>query len=191
MSTSGRPFRWLLLLSLALNVALVATLIIAAVERHRPDHGGHGGRFSLPSPRMLLSALPEDRRALINELYAEHRQHVRTAMRERRQARREVRQLMLASEFDRERIDQAFAELRARDEKAAEAVQSMLIEVLSELTPEERVKVAELVPQRRHRHQREREREAERSSAPAEAESPDASPAAAIEAGTDPEPSEQ
>ena len=115
----------------------------------------------------------------------------RSPGRERRQARREVRQLMLASEFDRERIDQAFAELRARDEKAAEAVQSMLIEVLSELTPEERVKVAELVPQRRHRHQREREREPERSSAPAEAESPDASPAAAIEAGTDPEPSEQ
>ena len=133
--------------------------------------------MNLPSPRLLMAALSEDRQDLLQELYDEHRQGVRAAMRERRQARREVRKLMLASEFEPERIDQAFAVLRDSDEKAAAAVQSMLMELLSQLTPEERAKVAELVPQhRRHRHRPPREGGEDRprrEQAPAEAAAPD------------------
>lgn len=166
-TTPNRRLRWPLLISLGLNVALITVLLFAAADRYAPDHGRHGGRMGLPSPRLLLSALPEERRATLDELYSTHRQGVRAAMRERRQARREVRQLMLAEDFDPGRIELAFADLRAKDELAAQAVQSMLIELLSELTPEERMRIAELVPQR-HRHRHRKAAEARAEAEPAE-----------------------
>lgn len=165
-TTPNRRLRWPLLISLGLNVALITVLLFLAADRFSPDHGRHGGRMGLPNPRLLMSALPEERRATLDALYNEHRQGVRAAMRERRQARRQVRELMLAEEFDPDRIALAFAELRDKDERAAQAVQAMLIELLSELTPEERMRIAELVPQRhRHRHRKGTEAPAEAQSA--------------------------
>jgi len=174
--TTARPFRWLLLGSMGLNVALIATMIMLLSGWHQPHHGGGRERADLPSPRLLLAALSEDRQSELKEVYGQHRKTVRAAMRERRRARRAVREQMLAAEFEPERIDQAFAELRLKDEQAAAAVQLALKEMLGQLTAAERAKVVELVPKHRRRHRdknHRHERPETAAEAPVEAESTD------------------
>ena len=147
--------RWLLVASLALNVALLAGLGWAHLDGddHRDGPRMHLARGTMmPSPHLLRGVLSEERQAVVDAVLAEHRQAIRGNVREVFRARTAVHALMTAETIDRAALDRAFADLRARDAEAATAVQAMLTELMSELTPEERRALAEAVHRRHRRH---------------------------------------
>lgn len=148
--------RWLLVASLALNVAVLAGVAWA----HFSDDGPHQRHMRMargtvmPNPAQLRRVLPPERRAVVDAALARHRDHVRTSVADVFEARARVHALLTAETLDRAALDQAFAVLRASDAEAASAVQAMITEVATELTPEERRAMAEAVHRRhpRNRH---------------------------------------
>lgn len=142
--------RWLLVASLALNVGILAGLGWA----HFSDDGPHQRHMRMargtmmPSPRLLRGVLPAERRAVADAVMAAHRAPIQEAVGRVFEARARVHALVTAETLDRPALDRAFADLRARDAEAAIAVQAMLTELVSELTPEERRALGEAV----HRH---------------------------------------
>ena len=148
----GTWLRVLLVASLALNVAFAAGFAWRHFDGHDGRSGGHRPHAMrgtmMPSPRVLRQVLPEERRAVVDAVLEEHRQPIRANVREVYQARTAVHELMTAETIDRAALDQAFADLRARDTEAATAVQAMLTELATELTPAERRALAEAVHRR-------------------------------------------
>jgi len=162
MSHLGRGLRWLLAASLALNVALLAGIAWEQFDRDGPRGGGPGHHLRggmMPSPMRLRHSLPEERRAVVDAVLHEHHARIRESIRGVLDARASVHTLMAAETIDRAALDRAFADLRERDAEAARAVQAMLTELATELTPEERRDLAESM----HRHPRWRDREPARA----------------------------
>lgn len=155
---TGTWLRVLLVVSLALNVAVLAGFAWHHFGGHDPRPTGHLRHVMrgtmMPSPRVLRQVLPEERRVVVDALLEEHRQDIRGSVREVFAARQRVHELMTAETIDRPALEQAFADLRARDAEAATAVQAMLTELATELTPEERRAVAEAVHNRPPRGRR-------------------------------------
>ena len=159
MTTPATPARFgtwlrvLLVVSLALNVAVAAGFAWHHFNGHEGRRDGHRMLVvrgaMMPNPRVLRAVLSEERQAVVDAVLAEHRLAIRSNVREVFQARTAVHDLMTADTIDRAALDRAFADLRARDAEAATAVQAMLTDLVTELTPEERRALAEAV-HRRH-----------------------------------------
>ena len=148
----SRGLRWLLIVSLALNL-LVAGLVVGALARH----GGPGGR---PRPAELslgpfARALePEDRRAVLRSLG--DRPDLRPPGREERAAHfAEVVAALRAEPFDQPRAAAALAEQSERVAAVEQAVQEALLARLAAMTPAERAAFADrLLAELRHGHGR-------------------------------------
>lgn len=153
MNTPGlRPaLRWLLVGSLALNAALLAGIAWQHVD-HGPRrmHRVHVRAGMMPSPQMLRAAVPESRRAVVDQVLQRHHEPIRESVRGVFQARAAIHGLLTAERIDPAALDRAFATLRERDAQAARAVQVMLTDLVSQLTPQERRALAETVQRRHH-----------------------------------------
>lgn len=142
--------RWLLVASLALNVAVLGGVAWAHFSHDGPHqrHVRMARGTIMPNPMQLRRVLPPERRGVVDAALARHREHVRTSVADVFEARARVHALLTAETLDPAALESAFAELRASDAEAASAVQAMITEVAAELTPEERRKLGEAV----HRH---------------------------------------
>ena len=149
--------RWLLVASLALNVGLLSGIAWEHFDRDDPPRHvkmrvTRGGM--MPGPHLLHRTLPPERRAVVDAVHEKHQPRIHATVRRVFEARARVHTLMTAETLDRPALDQAFADLRARDAEAATAVQAMLTELVTELTPEERRAVGEAVHRRHPRMRR-------------------------------------
>lgn len=167
MTGMSRAARLVLLLSLALNVALAVALALAVrggdTER-KPRHGSPlPGMFD---PRALREALPPERQVVLDAALDAHRATLRSRLGELFEARRGVREVMLAETFDRAALDAAFERLRATETAAANEAQAMLADVLAQTTLDERRQLAERM-ERRPGRSRDGERGRERAPASA------------------------
>lgn len=150
-ATLSRAARLLLLLSLALNLAL-GTWWASHALRH--EGGGRGPRAALPQLvdlREFRRALPEPRRAVVDQAFLAHRAAMRERLVALHAARRDVREAMRADAYDRGALDAAFERLRVAESAAAREAQALLADVLDVASVEERRTLAELVPRRRER----------------------------------------
>ncbi len=145
------PMRWLLLASLGLNLALGVAL---GLHLWRTPPGWEPG---IPGPRALRQAVPEASQPLLRSVFDQHRPALRGAMRERRQARREVRSLLAADNFQRDSAASALATLRERDLAASAAAHAVLLDLLVQMESAERQQLVEGMLQRR-RHGADSER---------------------------------
>lgn len=144
--------RWLLVVSLALNLA-----VIAGIAWHHLGDGEHrrarmhAMHAPMPNPMLLRRVLSEERQAVVDATLDAHRPRIRASVRAVIAARREAHALMTAETLDPQALDAAFETLRQRDAEAAAAVQAMLTDLLPKLTPEERQKLGEAMHRPRHR----------------------------------------
>ena len=138
-----RHVRWLLPASLALNLFFVA-LIGGAVLFH---HGGKGGQ---PPPiRYILRAAGPEARPLIDAAMEKREPAFRAAGDAHRAAKAAYKAALTADPFDPNQFSEA-VRLRNQARTAARAeMEAVLLEVLPQLPPEARQKLAE---RRRKRH---------------------------------------
>jgi uncharacterized membrane protein len=130
--------RWtmvLLIASLALNFAIIGVVAgsIWRVRAHQPPVRG-------VTPNLLgyAASLPQARRDLIWNATAEQRQYIRPFRREIRAAREQVMHAIAAEPFDGEKFATAQARLADAYSRARGSVQALDLEIVRQLTPEER-----------------------------------------------------
>lgn len=145
MSDSRFPWRTLLFVSLGLNVLLIgaaggAWLSGARVERE-PSNAAVVER--LPGPRAFLRALPPETRAVMRDELADSWRESRETRQAAVQARRDAFAAVAEEPYDAARVRAAFERLRAADQAAIAVFHDKVIEVLGEVTPEQRREVLE------------------------------------------------
>lgn len=158
MPTASRGLRWLLLASLAAN--LVLAVVLTNVLLHPP----RVWEPIMPSPRALGRALPEQHQPMFEGVLAEHRPHLREALRDRRQTRRQVRELLLADPFPRDQLEARLAELRQGDGSVSAAAHALLLDTFEQLSAADRAQLVEALysHHRRHGESRRERRDGER-----------------------------
>jgi uncharacterized membrane protein len=139
--TAGPAPRWMtvaLFASLALNLIVVGAAA-GFVWRH-------GARLAPADTAQLLppnvlsytSLLPAGRQKELAALTEHERAQVRPLRRQLREAREEVVKVMVAEPFDRQRFQDAQANLLVADQKAREAVYRLYTEIAAGMTADER-----------------------------------------------------
>lgn len=168
MSALPRTLRIVLLLSLALNVAL----LVFVGWHHGPWRDDERGRHAPPLPhlfdvRALRRVVPEEREPVIRPIFDAHRPAMRARLHELGAARGDVRRAIAAEPFDATQLESAFARLREADRATAEEAQRMMAELLAVATPQERKKMSELMARGGSRARAWRERQPRGEAAPA------------------------
>lgn len=175
MATAPPPrFRTALLISIALNVLLLAAIATGLwARRHGPPPGDQA--FRLPHPALVEHVVPPVDRAIVREIYAKHRREFRTRIGAMRRARREVRDALAADPFDGEALAARLATLREREATVATAAHAVLGELAARVSPEGRAALVKLATERERRRSEQRRRERRREAA--EARDPPVPPA--------------
>jgi len=131
------PLRWLLVVSLALNL-LVAGLLVGAVLRH----DGPRRHMELGPGPFAQALSPEDRRAILTEL--RDRPGVGPPNREeRQQAMSEVLAALRSEPFDPGQVEAALASQSDRVASVGRAIQAAMIERIAAMSAEDRAAFAD------------------------------------------------
>lgn len=144
-TTSGRG-RILLIVSLALNVFFVGTVVGAALIGRSLHHGSDEVRHAPPihsfaSPRRILHEVKrQDRKALVKQVRGDM-QALRPLLKDVGAARRTAIEAMRSDTFDTEATLAAFENLVAAEAKAHSASNQTLVRMLATLSDEERKRV--------------------------------------------------
>lgn len=145
---------WLLLASLVLNGLLGGYLIgrLAGPPHWRMPHPPMAGE---PSSPFTLGALPTPLRDAMRAKLRENRGEARKMFEGLRTARGELREAIGAEPFDPARLAAAFAGLRAAQGALQQDLHAIAVEVVTQMTPEERKRIADWRPDIRPREERE------------------------------------
>jgi uncharacterized membrane protein len=144
-TTAPRTRIILLVLSLCLNVALIAMLVVGM--------GRSGGRFfagpGVMAPGQIARGLPSQQREKILDLVAEHREAMRDRRRAARRARLEALRVLDAPDYASADFGRALDDVRTADAALEEGAISLQRDVIDTLTPAQRKEVAERIRARR------------------------------------------
>ncbi|MCX7562358.1 periplasmic heavy metal sensor [Xanthomonadaceae bacterium XH05] len=152
-----RSLRYILLASLALNLALgVGLAWVVFHSRPVPAEMRHREPRPMFHPGSLRHALSEERGELVDAVMAKHREAMHARIGHMAKARDAVREALQAEPFEPARLDDAFAQLRASESRTAEEAHALLADLASRATPEERQRLARLIGPRHRGERRER-----------------------------------
>lgn len=154
-----RSIRLVFLASLALNLVLGVGLAWLVVHHEaRPTAARDPQSRPVFHPEALRRALPEARGDLVDTVMVGHRDAMRARIERLSRAREQVREAMRHEPFERERLDTAFAQLREAENSAAQEAQSLIIDLATQATPEERERLSDVLrgPTRGERRSRSR-----------------------------------
>lgn len=159
MSAVPRNYRWLLLLSLALNLGLGAAL--GAMHWHH-QQGNQAGtserRWSrIPNPRMLARTLEEADRKILLEVIEVHRGKLGDHFRPLGHARRELADALRAEPFDPAAMQAAFERIRDSESGTASAMHAFMLELATRVSSDGRKRIADQLERGRHGHRHEHE----------------------------------
>ncbi|WOF73411.1 Spy/CpxP family protein refolding chaperone [Parvibaculaceae bacterium PLY_AMNH_Bact1] len=170
--STARPVRkWLgpvLLVSLVVNLFLVAAITAGIVRNMDRNSRGHASPLGLPH-HIIARQLSGEEREKLKAAMRENRAELRHLFRDMRQAREALSEAIAADPYDPEAARTAFAELRAGMDAMATRSQDILVQAFADLTPESREKIAEAM-RRGRPGERARDQERDRNAAPSNPE---------------------
>jgi uncharacterized membrane protein len=124
----------LLVVSLAANFLVLG---FAAARYHGLDDPDAIDRIVTLGAR----AFPRELRGPIGDQLGRHRGELRSALRDLGEARREMFRQMAAQPLNREALDAAFADVRAKTDRLQRLGQQLVEDALEQAPPEERAKI--------------------------------------------------
>lgn len=136
-----------LLMSIAVNGVLAGLLISKGLHPNmgEPDSAHvQSPLHAMPAdPRRIVRTLPQARRkqvmmSAMKKLKLQKSEHPRQIFKQLRKARIEMMRLLRADEIDTVAIEQSLSEIRILNQKLAVSGDALMLEVLAQLTPEER-----------------------------------------------------
>ena len=151
---AGRWSRWILFVSLALNLFFIGAWAAFAWrhyawERHRPWS---------PATRIerLAAALPAGDAEKLRSEFRTHQGNIEAAVTRYRQAQRGTREALHAEPFNGDALRSAMAEARNARGKLDEALQDVIASAGATMTPEGRRSLADWTPYRRSGNEKSR-----------------------------------
>lgn len=144
---SSRTRATLLVMSLCLNVGLVALILVGIGRVGQRFAGGPG----MMAPAQIARALPDAGRQKVQGILAEHRDALREKRRAARAARQEVFRVFTALPYVAGDLARALDQVRAADASLEEELVAQQRDVINSLTPDERKLIADRVRARRGR----------------------------------------
>ncbi|WP_019961439.1 periplasmic heavy metal sensor [Woodsholea maritima] len=131
-----------LLVSVLINGVLIGMVLQGQVSRDVPEHShvsdgdDHwGGRFN---PRAFVEALPPDHAERARTRWRVQREAMREHFHDMREAREQVMIVVAHEPFDPEAMMRALHTVRAARTELELKMEASMVEILSQLTPEER-----------------------------------------------------
>lgn len=151
-----------LLISIAVNGLLAGLLLSKQIKPGPPGLDMSPTRGSMQSenhPQHLVRTLSPERRkqvmtTALKNLKAEGGEHPRKLFKQLRQAKIKTMRLLRAEELDTTAIEQSLADIRTLNQKLAVSGDALMIEVLAQLTPEERKAAEQALKNSKHRRRR-------------------------------------
>jgi uncharacterized membrane protein len=151
---TGRWSRWILFVSLALNLFFVGAWAAFAWrhyawERHRPWS---------PATRIerLAASLPSGDGEKLRAEFRTHQGNIESVITVYRQAQRRMREALRADPFDAQALRAAMAEARTARGKLDEALQDVIATAGAAMTPDGRRSLADWTPYRRSGNEKSR-----------------------------------
>ena len=142
-----------LLVSIAANLFLIGGITYRVLSfREMPD-----ARPFPPNVGWIVRDLSDERRAELAPVLRDTGEQIRPTRREMLRAMSRVNELMAASEFDSVALAEAFAELRSANDRYQTLSHQQTINILAQLTNEERLAAREFVQRRGPRDGRDRD----------------------------------
>ena len=157
MSALPRTYRYLLLLSLALNLGLGAAFV--AMHWHQPSGPSSSmeRRWArIPNPRMLAGTLEEADRKILLEVVETHRGKLGEHFRPLGGARRELADALRAEPFDPSAMQAAFERMRDSESGTAQAMHAFMLDLATRVSADGRKRIADQLERGRHGHRHER-----------------------------------
>lgn len=172
---SGNPAIWLgvaLVLSLVVNTFFIGLMVGGRLTSERWASGLHDrfgaeagiegfGRFGMPpdlDPRAMTRMLPESARDEARAMLEARGPEIRNLFMASMEARGAALDAMRAEPFDRDALSTALATSRDADEAARAAVHALTVDIIADMSPEEREQIGmdlhERFPGRHERHER-------------------------------------
>ncbi len=161
VTIDARAGKWL---ALALLVSLGANMFMGGLLAGRfagqpadPPPGTGTGPGGGPGPdqplvaliRRMASALPGDERTAFEQAFLDRRRDIVRANVAVREARLALRGAIVADPFDRPRVEQAFADLRARNAEQQRVLHTIAIDAMVRLPQASRQSLADWTQQSR------------------------------------------
>jgi uncharacterized membrane protein len=151
---AGRWSRWILYISLALNLFFIGAWAAFAWrhytwERHRPWN---------PATRIerLAAGLPAGDAEKLRSQFRTHQGNIEAAIASYRQAQRGMREALRGEPFNADALRSAMAEARNARGKLDEALQDVIASAGAAMTPEGRRSLADWTPYRRSGNEKSR-----------------------------------
>jgi Spy/CpxP family protein refolding chaperone len=147
----SRRLRILLVASLAVNlffIAIVAAWAIAGPGYLRGMMGfgqPHSRLLGMPSPKQLRVVLDDQGDQILENMLESRRDAFHAKLEGLFEARTALAQAVAAEPFDQAKIEAALAVLREREAVLHAGAQDMILELTSQLSPDQRAKVAGLL----------------------------------------------
>ena len=139
--------RWLVL---ALLVSLAINLLIAGVVIGRHLDGGAPSRMHF---EWLMQDLDDATRSKMRKNMHEQMKNTRPHRHDLRQAQRALHEAILTEPFEEDRVKAAMAEVRAASARLQQTMHDQMIQILSEMSAEDRTKVFSILSRmERRRH---------------------------------------
>ncbi len=171
MNALPKRYRWLLLLSLALNIGVVTALVAHHLHGHE-RHGSAERRWSrIPDSRQLARALEDADRRILRELLDSHREQIGGQYRPLGHARRDVAQALRAEPFDPDALNRAFARMRGSEDAMGEAMQAFMLDLATRISADGRQRIADRMQRGRRGRATERDKAPEAKDQVPEADS--------------------
>jgi uncharacterized membrane protein len=163
MNAMPKRYRWLLLLSLALNLGLGSAL----VAHHWPGDERHGSgerRWSrLPDSRQLARVLGDADQRILRELLDSHRESIGGQFRPLGDARRDVAQALRAVPFDPETLSLALTRMRDSEGAMGKAMHAFMLDLATQVSADGRQRIAERMERGRRGRGGDREKAEDRA----------------------------
>lgn len=147
----SRTAQILFAISIAINLFLGGAVTSALIGGFgRPDMGPPGGPMgrSELNPRFIARSVPEEARDEAREILRTHRGEVRQAFRNARSLRADVLSELKSDTFSEERLAEQLSLSRQADQAVAEKLHSVVAEIVSLLTPEQRLQMIDSIERR-------------------------------------------
>ncbi|UUX50016.1 periplasmic heavy metal sensor [Nisaea acidiphila] len=147
--TRTRTLALLLFVSVAFNL-FVAGMSVGRWDRWDWHRGPHDGpRHGKPMSKIIEYTLGDSLTPEIRERLERHHDAMQETFRESRESRREIRDILIQEPFDREAYLVALDRMSAVHDRMRAETHSFMIEIMEELTPEQRRKLVEKLDRKR------------------------------------------
>jgi uncharacterized membrane protein len=150
--------KYLLIVSLGLNLAIAGLVIGAKMGGHGGPRGGHAKYAGGTGMHVLMRSLPDSKRGEVRKYFHEKRDKIRANGDAMRNSLISISTAISARPFDENALTTAFAEQRTHITAVTQDAQKSFVAIIAGMSDDERAEYVENMKEHRHKWEKHRKR---------------------------------